>query len=331
MRASDLEFEGSDGMEYGMKRTYNRAGWIYTIFFLVSLAVQFIAASLLRKMGIVTEENSLFFSTILNGVSMYGIAFFICRAMFLRIPVCQGGVQQERWGLGKCLLYFLICLSFMYIGNMIGNALMMFTGIMTGRGMPSNHLTEIVMESSVWLNLLVMVVLAPVVEEWMFRNFLLDRIAGFGQLGAAFLSAFLFALAHGNFYQFFYAFGLGFLFAYLYMKTGKIKYCIVFHMGINFMGSVVAPELVKWQIASEKKGVMMQLIATMCVGTYGLLLLGCVVAGIVLLICNRKQISFLSGQEKQKKGDDWKAMILSPGIWVYVSICVILFVQSVFI
>lgn len=316
-------------MEYGMKKIYNRAGWIYTIFFLVSLAVQFAAASLLRKMGVVTEENRLFISIVLNGVSMYGIAFFICRAMFLRIPVCQDGIQNEKWGLGKRLLYFLICLSFMYIGNMIGNALMMMTGVMTGNGMPLNHLTELVMGSDVWLNLLVLVLLAPVVEEWMFRKFLLDRIAGFGQMGAAVLSALLFALAHGNFYQFFYAFGLGFLFAYFYMKTGNIRYCIGFHMGINFMGSIAAPALVKWQIASTKKSLLMQLIATMCVGTYGLLLLGCVAAGIVLLICNRKQISFLSGKEQQKKGDDWKAMLLSPGIWVYVSVCVVFFVQSI--
>ena len=46
-----------------------------------------------------------------------------------------------------------------------------------------------------------------------------------------------------NLFQFFYAFGIGLIFAYIYIKSRKIGYSIVFHMIINFMGSVVAVQV----------------------------------------------------------------------------------------
>ena len=54
------------------------------------------------------------------------------------------------------------------------------------------------------------------------------------------LSALLFAFFHGNVNQFFYAFLIGGFFAYVYIKTGKIKYSIALHIILNLMGSVVS-------------------------------------------------------------------------------------------
>ena len=51
----------------------------------------------------------------------------------------------------------------------------------------------------------------------------------------------MFALFHLNLFQFFYAFGLGLMFGYVYMRTSQLRYSIVMHMIINFNGSVLAP------------------------------------------------------------------------------------------
>ena len=48
-----------------------------------------------------------------------------------------------------------------------------------------------------------------------------------------------FALFHGNFYQFFYAAGLGALLAYIYCVYGKLRYTIIFHAVVNFMGAII--------------------------------------------------------------------------------------------
>ena len=62
----------------------------------------------------------------------------------------------------------------------------------------------------------------------------------YGERNAMMLSALMFGLFHMNLFQFFYAFGIGLIFAYIYIKSRKIGYSIAFHMIINFMGSVVA-------------------------------------------------------------------------------------------
>ena len=95
------------------------------------------------------------------------------------------------------------------------------------------------MDTNIWGILLIVVLIGPILEEYLCRKVLLDRINQYGQGISVLVSGLIFGLIHGNFYQFFYAFGLGAIFAYIYVKTGKWKYPVVFHILINFMGSVV--------------------------------------------------------------------------------------------
>ena len=92
-------------------------------------------------------------------------------------------------------------------------------------------------------SILVMVILAPVLEEYIFRKLLIDRLSKYGELTAMLFSATVFGLFHMNFFQFFYAFGLGLLFAYIYTRTRNLLYPVLLHMIINFQGSVLAPWL----------------------------------------------------------------------------------------
>lgn len=313
-----------------MSKLYNRISWIYVCFFAVVTALQMCLSLLLRHLGLVTEENRAWLSIVVSCVSMYGVGFFLAKALFLRLSKGRG-VQQEVWGLGKRILYFIICMSVIYIGSIIGNVMMFTVGVFTGEGMPTNQLSEILMESNVWLSLFSMVFLAPIVEELLFRKLLLDRIARFGQLPAVLLSAFFFALAHGNFYQFFYAFGLGALLAYLYIKTGKIRYTITFHMIINFLGGIVAPELARWHLRMADRELWVQAIPMMVLAAYLLLLIGCTIAGIVLLCCNVRQISFLPAQEHTEGEHVMLALVKSPGFWVYLLYSVVILARSVMI
>lgn len=95
------------------------------------------------------------------------------------------------------------------------------------------------------LNIAMVVFAAPIVEELLYRKMLIDRIAAYGDGVSVVVSGLLFGLAHGNFSQFFYAFGLGALFAYVYIKTGHIGYTIGFHMFFNLIGGVFTVELNK--------------------------------------------------------------------------------------
>ena len=50
----------------------------------------------------------------------------------------------------------------------------------------------------------------------------------------------MFGLFHGNFGQFFYAFAVGSVFAYVALRTGGIRYTVVLHFLVNFFGMTVS-------------------------------------------------------------------------------------------
>ena len=82
---------------------------------------------------------------------------------------------------------------------------------------------------------------APIIEEFIFRKLLIDKISTHGEGIAIITSAMLFGLMHGNFGQFFLAFFLGLLFAIIYTKTRNIKYTMGLHFMINTVASL--PEI----------------------------------------------------------------------------------------
>ena len=138
---------------------------------------------------------------------------------------------------------FIICISItmflMWIGNMMG--------VITTAGIGSliqhevaNPINDVINNSGLIANLIIITIIAPIFEELIFRKLLIDRTIKYGGTISVLLSGLLFAFFHGNLSQFFYAFLLGGFFAIIYIKTGQIKYTIGLHMIINFIGSVVS-------------------------------------------------------------------------------------------
>ena len=106
--------------------------------------------------------------------------------------------------------------------------------------MAENAILEYAMDDNP-IKILVIVILAPILEELVFRKLLIDRCVVYGEKWAVIFSGVCFGLFHGNLFQFFYAFFLGCIFAYIYIRSGKMRYTAILHMLINFIGSVVAP------------------------------------------------------------------------------------------
>lgn len=144
---------------------------------------------------------------------------------------------------GQWIRTLCICIFVMYVGNIIGNAVSALIAQGTGLDL-SFELEELLSQGSPWFTLLFSVVLAPVMEELIFRKVLIDRTIVYGDKAAVVLSGLLFGVFHGNFHQFFYAFGLGCIFAYVYIRTGKLKYTISLHMAVNMLGGFLSSPVV---------------------------------------------------------------------------------------
>ena len=83
-------------------------------------------------------------------------------------------------------------------------------------------------------------VLPALFEELLYRKLFCTELMLHGSVFAAIISALLFGLAHFSFHTFPYAFICGLVLAFVYIKTGSIKYTVAIHFANNFCGYICA-------------------------------------------------------------------------------------------
>ena len=81
-------------------------------------------------------------------------------------------------------------------------------------------------------------VMAPVVEEFIFRGFIGYRIERYGKVFAILFTSLLFSLFHANIPQGVFTFMAGIVFAYVAIEYG-FQWAVLFHMMNNFLFAVV--------------------------------------------------------------------------------------------
>ena len=169
-------------------------------------------------------------------------------------------------------------------------------------------------------------------------------------IAAIVLSAAIFGLAHGNFYQFFYAFALGLFFGFIYVKTGKLIYSIFYHMVINILGGVIAPVLMEMinsvdlemieSIASDPAAMealmanpaelLPTVIVLLSVMTYNMIMYGAAITGLVLFFVSLRKNRFKldSGLLPPVKKGRYSALFLNAGIALSIAYFAFTFILS---
>lgn len=91
------------------------------------------------------------------------------------------------------------------------------------------------------INMMLVCILAPVLEEIFFRGIICGILKRFIPFFIAnLIQALCFAIYHGNLVQGIYAFLLGLFIGLLLYLTGSIVYTIAFHIGINTSAFIVS-------------------------------------------------------------------------------------------
>ncbi|MBO6055192.1 MAG: CPBP family intramembrane metalloprotease, partial [Oscillospiraceae bacterium] len=153
------------------------------------------------------------------------------------------------------------------------------------------------------------------------------------------ISAVMFGLFHGNFSQFFYAFAVGLVFGYVYLRTGKIRYSIALHIFVNFMGSVPATllmnrvdmEAIGKLAGSADPEQMMEGAASAGLGLFGayiLVVLGLAITGLVILCREGKHVFFRPARLELPKGRRFSTACVNPGMILLFAGCLGMFVLS---
>ena len=134
------------------------------------------------------------------------------------------------------------CFFVMYGGNIVGLLLQRITGVLFHwrLGLQAADTGSTAFPA---VQVAVVAVAAPIMEEFVFRRCVLNRLLPYGEKAALLASALFFALFHRSVNQGCDAVLLGLVFGYVYLKTGKLRYSAALHILINTLSSAVLPAL----------------------------------------------------------------------------------------
>lgn len=278
-------------------------------------------------------------SLIVGTGSMYLIGMPLLVLLVRMVPSVP--IPRKSMTVPSLLSAFCISYALMYLSNLIGQFMTTFIGFLKGDRV-ANPIQDIVTELHLGTAVLFTVICAPVIEEFIFRKLIIDRTSvKYGELSGILMSAFFFALFHGNLNQFVYAFTLGILFGFVYAKTGMLRYSVLLHMGINFMGSVPGLLMLKSDVfqaieqSASDSAALIDIIVThpfqmILIGIYMVLVMGLVIGGIVLFILNFKKFRCRPGIIALPKDKLLLAMLFNVGTILYIGFWVIQIILQLF-
>lgn len=264
--------------------------FIYWFVFMYTLGIAF---------GSFSGDSVLYivFSELISCVGAYVIAPLVMWVILMPLPKARPQKQNVsaetfvKW----IFIAFGADIGLSYISNLV---LTVFSSIFGGGSVSLTTSTQ----EPFWLTLLTVVIIAPIVEEIMFRHILFNHLLPDGEMFAVVISAIAFGLFHMNFYQGFYAAALGLLFGLIMIKTGNLYYTIGLHMIINFLGSVESMWLSDLPLISFAYTILLYIIAAI---------------GIVLLVIDiiKKDCTPQAARYQYKTGS-FKGAVKSPGMIV---------------
>lgn len=217
--------------------------------------------------------------------------------------------ELKKMNAGQIVVAFIMCYGIAIVGNLLGILVTKVISIIKMDNV-SNPLVETVSSTSIISTLIFLAILAPICEEFLFRKLIIDKLVRYGEKTAIVLAALMFALFHLNFNQFFYAFFLGIMLGIIYVKTNNVKNGIYIHMMVNMLGSVIGGAALQYLDRSNPVHLAILSIYSLCIYVLG-------IAGIIILIVNRKKMTLQPGIEPIEKKAVFKTAYLNVGILCY--------------
>lgn len=318
------------------RKTVSRVGFRLFFGLLITYVVVYAVSFIVLKFKPEWSEDPTM-SLLVSVVPQY--LFGMTAMIALVWPLPHKAPEKKSVTFGFCFRSFVITYSLMMAANFIGTMIAATISLATGTGSTTYAVQTFILEANQWVVILVAVIIGPIVEEFIFRKLIVDRVGKYGEAVSALVSGVLFGLFHGNLIQGLYAFVIGYFFALIYSKTGKIYVTMGIHIAINFMGSVIAPQLLKLLdlnklIEVYKSGDASAILSFAEQNATGILVLmvyefvvyGLLIAGIILCIVNRRTYFPSKGEIQLPKKSAFKVAVLNPGVLCVVGLMVVMMV-----
>ncbi len=224
------------------KKAFTIVGFALLAFMLSSNAIGGIVGSVVAN--IVAARKHMDFSAVYenttflvvhNIIGVYMIAVPLC-ALIMKLAnnsrvTIKGHITKSQY-IRAVFIIFPIAVFLGKFSNFLASALT--------EGEAQNSIGVFLSDTNIPAMIMVSL-LAPIFEELVFRKFIIDRTQRYGEMVAIMYSSLAFGLFHCNLYQFFYAFVIGIVLGYVYIRTGNIILTIIMHMCVNASSSILAP------------------------------------------------------------------------------------------
>jgi len=258
-------------------------------------------------------------------ILLYGIGFLLFVLIVRKLP--KDEIPKQKMSFGRLFIILAMMYPLITAGNLTGNLIEYAIS-------PENSTLSKIMEmfsvDSV-LPDIIAVLVAPVVEELVFRKMLIDRTKRYGEKAAILFSAVCFGLYHRTIPQLLYATALGLFFGYVYSRSGKIRYTMIMHAVINGVSAIMlflsSKEMTLFEslamgIADSLDSFLLVLI-TILLLQLELLVFGTIIVGIVFLCKKLKKVQFTAeGPYCIPKEQLFSTMWLNWGVIVLAAVCV---------
>lgn len=257
-------------------------------------------------------------------------------------------IEKRKLKIGQILLLIMMMYGLTQVGSLMGLPIHMALTSFSSMGADaeesiSNLKSNLIIGSNVYIRIITIGILPAIFEELLFRKFLIDRTLRHGEFVSCAMSGIMFGLWHGNFQQFFFAFFIGVMFAFVYIRTGNIIYTMILHASLNVITSSITAELVVKLM--DKMGPMLttgdldpnvdydailkgMLPLLLLLLLWLIILAGIQIAGFVLLIVKRKKFKLVAREGELTRKEILHKLTHNVTMWVFFTFALLLFVYT---
>lgn len=290
------------------------------------------------------------FTTIYLLMNSFNVSVVGCLVLGLSLKTLPSvKIEKRSLKFGQILTLILMVYGLAQVGSLMGmpihtalTSVTYFSDTSTEDAL-STLKDSLILNSDTFIRILTVGIMPAIFEELLFRKFLIDRTLRHGEFVSCAMSGIMFGLWHGNFQQFFFAFFLGVLFSFVYIRTGRIIYTMILHASLNLVTSSVTvellAELLKRMGLDMNKGtidpnidydaVMKSILPLMLLLILWLIvLLGLQIAGFVLVIVKRKNFKLMQIVGELPRKEILRKLTHNVTMWVFFALALLLFVNT---
>lgn len=280
---------------------------------------------------------------LMNSFNVAVVGTLVLSFFLRKVPAVK--IEKRKLKIGQLLLLIMIMYGITQVGSVMGLpihlALSSFS--VSDESDLGGQLTTMMFDSNTIIMMVTVGIIPAIFEELLFRKFLIDRTIRHGEFISCAMSGIMFGLWHGNFQQFFYAFFIGVLFAFVYIRTGNIIYTMIMHASMNLVTTTVTLQLVNELI--NRMGIdlssgtfntdidydeMIRSVVPLLLilMLWVVILSGFQIAGFIIAIVKRKKFKLVTMEGEPGRKELLHKLTHSVEMWVFFTFAIMLFVYS---